>query len=114
MSTVPSVPPVEVQLAQAALAPRELAQFMEHAPFGLGVPAQNLECKFTGGFANKKDRLAFSRHSRAPAARDRGDSLSVQSQGADRGAIFTVKIPRAHGTMKERVECRLMKLIASW
>jgi sensor histidine kinase regulating citrate/malate metabolism len=98
-----SVPPLADHPADAVLTPRELAEFIEHAPIGLGVPAQNLARMFTRGLATRKGGHGFGLHSSALAARDPGGSLTVPSQGAGRGAIFTVRIPLAPGTMKESV-----------
>jgi signal transduction histidine kinase len=70
---------------------------------GMGIPAENLERIFVRAFTTKKDGHGFGLHSSALAARDLGGSLTVQSEGLGRGAIFTVKIPLAPPTMKETV-----------
>jgi two-component system, LuxR family, sensor kinase FixL len=70
---------------------------------GLGIPAENLGRIFTRSFTTKKDGHGFGLHSSALAARDLGGSLTVQSEGPDRGAIFTVKIPLTHGRITESV-----------
>jgi PAS domain S-box-containing protein len=67
---------------------------------GLGIPAENLERVFERGFTTKKNGHGFGLHSSALAARDLGGSLTVQSDGPGRGAIFTVKIPLAPRSMK--------------
>jgi signal transduction histidine kinase len=70
---------------------------------GLGISAQNLERIFVRGFTTKKGGHGFGLHSSALAACDLGGSLTVHSEGTDRGAIFTVKIPQAPHTMTESV-----------
>jgi signal transduction histidine kinase len=70
---------------------------------GLGIPAINLDRIFARGFTTKKGGHGFGLHSSARAARDLGGSITVQSEGRDRGAIFTVKIPLAPRTMAESV-----------
>ena len=67
---------------------------------GLGIPAENLQRVFERGFTTKKNGHGFGLHSSALAARDLGGSLTVQSDGPERGAIFTVKIPLAPRSMK--------------
>jgi signal transduction histidine kinase len=68
---------------------------------GLGIPAENLDRVFARGFTTKKNGHGFGLHSSALAARDLGGSLTAQSEGPGRGAIFTVKIPLAPGARKE-------------
>jgi PAS domain S-box-containing protein len=70
---------------------------------GLGIAAQNLDRIFTRGFTTKKGGHGFGLHSSALAARDLGGSLTVQSEGLDRGAIFTVKIPQTPRTVIEGI-----------
>jgi two-component system sensor kinase FixL len=68
---------------------------------GLGIPAENLDRIFARGFTTKRNGHGFGLHSSALAARDLGGSLTVHSEGANRGAIFTVKIPQTPRTMTE-------------
>ncbi|HEY3864449.1 MAG TPA: PAS domain-containing sensor histidine kinase [Verrucomicrobiae bacterium] len=70
---------------------------------GVGIPPENLDRIFARGFTTKKLGHGFGLHSSALAARDLGGSLTAQSGGPDRGAIFTVKIPQAPRTMPPSV-----------
>jgi PAS domain S-box-containing protein len=60
---------------------------------GIGIPAERLPQLFVYGFTTKKDGHGFGLHSCAKAARDMGGSLSVNSEGEGRGAIFTLDLP---------------------
>ena len=55
---------------------------------------------------------ALERH--ALAARNLAGSLITHSKRLKRSAIFAVKIPLALGIIKESIECKPMKSIASW
>jgi PAS domain S-box-containing protein len=70
---------------------------------GLGIPPQNMERLFARGFTTKRGGHGFGLHSSALAARDLGGSLTVQSEGQNRGAIFTVKIPQTPRSLTESV-----------
>jgi signal transduction histidine kinase len=60
---------------------------------GVGIPQENLTRIFSHGFTTRKDGHGFGLHSGALAARELGGSLRVQSEGAGRGAIFTLELP---------------------
>ena len=60
---------------------------------GVGIPAENLTRIFNHGFTTRKDGHGFGLHSGALAARELGGSLSVQSAGPDKGAVFTLSLP---------------------
>jgi signal transduction histidine kinase len=60
---------------------------------GVGISAENLPRIFNHGFTTKKDGHGFGLHSGALAAKEMGGSLSVQSEGPGRGAIFTLELP---------------------
>lgn len=60
---------------------------------GVGISPENLTRIFGHGFTTKKDGHGFGLHSGALAARELGGSLTVQSEGAGRGAAFTLTIP---------------------
>jgi PAS domain S-box-containing protein len=64
---------------------------------GIGIPAENLTRIFNHGFTTRKDGHGFGLHSGALAAKAIGGELSVHSDGAGRGATFTLKLPFAMG-----------------
>jgi signal transduction histidine kinase len=60
---------------------------------GVGILAENLGRIFTHGFTTKKEGHGFGMHSSMNAARELGGWLGVQSDGAGRGATFTLELP---------------------
>ncbi|HEX3855696.1 MAG TPA: ATP-binding protein [Verrucomicrobiae bacterium] len=60
---------------------------------GIGIPPENLTHIFAHGFTTKKTGHGFGLHSGALAAKEMGGSLSVASDGAGRGATFTLELP---------------------
>ena len=60
---------------------------------GVGISGENLNRIFAHGFTTKKDGHGFGLHSGALAARELGGFLSVQSNGANQGAAFTLELP---------------------
>lgn len=60
---------------------------------GNGVAPEHLPRIFTHGFTTRKDGHGFGLHSCALAAQEMGGSLTVYSDGAGQGAIFTLDIP---------------------
>jgi C4-dicarboxylate-specific signal transduction histidine kinase len=60
---------------------------------GVGIPSENLTRIFAHGFTTKKDGHGFGLHSGALAAKEMGGSLTVHSDGQDRGATFTLDLP---------------------
>jgi PAS domain S-box-containing protein len=60
---------------------------------GIGIPPENMKRMFTQGFTTRKGGHGFGLHSGALAARELGGSLTVHSDGADRGATFTLELP---------------------
>lgn len=61
---------------------------------GIGIAPENLTRIFAHGFTTRRDGHGFGLHSGALAARELGGSLTVSSQGAGRGAEFTLLLPR--------------------
>jgi signal transduction histidine kinase len=61
---------------------------------GVGIPPANLVRIFSHGFTTKPDGHGFGLHSSALAARELGGALTAESDGADRGALFTLEFPR--------------------
>jgi signal transduction histidine kinase len=60
---------------------------------GVGIEPENLTRIFAHGFTTRKDGHGFGLHSGALAAKELGGSLTVQSDGPGRGAIFTLELP---------------------
>ena len=60
---------------------------------GVGIPAENLSRVFSHGFTTKKQGHGFGLHSGALAARELGGTLKAHSDGAGRGATFTLTLP---------------------
>lgn len=60
---------------------------------GIGIPNNNLSRIFAHGFTTRKDGHGFGLHSAAIAAKEMGGSLTVQSDGLNRGATFTLEFP---------------------
>ncbi len=62
---------------------------------GVGISAENLTRIFGHGFTTKKDGHGFGLHSGALAAKQMNGSLTVQSDGPGKGAVFTLTVPTA-------------------
>ncbi len=60
---------------------------------GIGIPPENISRIFGHGFTTKKNGHGFGLHSGALAAKELGGSLKVHSDGAGRGAVFTLELP---------------------
>ena len=60
---------------------------------GIGIPLENLTRIFSHGFTTRPDGHGFGLHIGAINAREMGGSLSVASEGAGRGATFTLILP---------------------
>ncbi len=60
---------------------------------GVGIPAENLTRIFNHGFTTRKEGHGFGLHSGALAAKELGGSLTVESDGPDRGATFVLELP---------------------
>src|SRR5437879_473033 len=60
---------------------------------GIGIPAENLARIFNHGFTTRKDGHGFGLHSGALAAKEMGGSLTAQSDGPGKGAVFTLELP---------------------
>ena len=56
-------------------------------------PPENLTRIFSHGFTTRKDGHGFGLHSGANAAKEMGGQLSVHSEGAGKGATFTLDLP---------------------
>jgi len=60
---------------------------------GVGIAPENLTRIFGHGFTTKKDGHGYGLHSGALAAAELRGSISVQSDGAGKGAVFTLELP---------------------
>jgi signal transduction histidine kinase len=60
---------------------------------GVGIPPENLTRIFSHGFSTRKGGHGFGLHSGANAAKEMGGQLSVQSEGAGKGATFVLELP---------------------
>lgn len=74
------------------------AQFVRVAVIdnGMGIPRENLTQIFNHGFTTRKDGHGFGLHSGALVAQALGGRLSAHSDGAGRGAEFTLELPIHH------------------
>ncbi len=66
---------------------------VEVADNGVGIAPENLTRIFSQGFTTRKGGHGFGLHSGALGAKQLGGSLSVQSDGLGKGAIFTLELP---------------------
>ena len=62
---------------------------------GVGIGAESMKRLFEFGFTTKKDGHGFGLHASANLAKEMGGELSARSEGVDRGACFTVRLPVA-------------------
>jgi NO-binding membrane sensor protein with MHYT domain len=60
---------------------------------GEGIVAENLPRLFEHGFTTRQSGNGFGLHSSALAARALGGTLTGQSAGVERGALFTLELP---------------------
>jgi PAS domain S-box-containing protein len=60
---------------------------------GVGIPPENLTRIFNHGFTTRKEGHGFGLHSGALAAKEMGGALTVHSDGAGKGATFTLELP---------------------
>lgn len=60
---------------------------------GIGIAPENMTRIFNHGFTTRKNGHGFGLHSGALAARELDGNLTVHSDGAGRGATFTLELP---------------------
>jgi two-component system, NtrC family, sensor kinase len=60
---------------------------------GEGIAPENLVRLFTHGFTTRKNGHGFGLHSCVLAAKEMGGTLTAQSEGPGRGAVFTLELP---------------------
>ncbi|MCE3230221.1 MAG: luxQ [Alphaproteobacteria bacterium] len=68
---------------------------------GVGILPQNLKKMFSYGFTTKKTGHGFGLHVSAIAAQEMGGNFLVESQGAGKGATFTLTLPYQPKERKE-------------
>ena len=92
-------------LRERAQGPRELTVRLSALPqgffaidvedTGVGISAESMKRLFEFGFTTKKDGHGFGLHASANLAKEMGGELSARSEGVNRGACFTVRLPVA-------------------
>jgi PAS domain S-box-containing protein len=61
---------------------------------GVGIALEHLTRVFSHGFTTRKDGHGFGLHTSALASTEMGGSLTGQSDGLGRGAVFTLELPQ--------------------
>jgi sensor histidine kinase regulating citrate/malate metabolism len=59
----------------------------------VGISQKNIDKIFNFGYTTKENGHGFGLHSCALLARELGGSLTVESEGQEHGANFTLEIP---------------------
>jgi two-component system, NtrC family, sensor kinase len=67
--------------------------FFEVIDNGIGIPPENTAKIFADGFTTNEDGSGIGLHYAALAAKEMGCSLTVHSEGQDRGASFSLELP---------------------
>jgi NO-binding membrane sensor protein with MHYT domain/signal transduction histidine kinase len=62
---------------------------------GTGISEESMKRLFEFGFTTKKEGHGFGLHASANLAKEMGGELSARSEGLNRGACFTVRLPVA-------------------
>ena len=62
---------------------------------GIGISAEVMKRLFEFGFTTKKEGHGFGLHASAILAKEMGGELTARSEGLNRGACFTVRLPVA-------------------
>ncbi|MGH8299375.1 MAG: MHYT domain-containing protein [Steroidobacteraceae bacterium] len=62
---------------------------------GTGISEESMRRLFEFGFTTKKEGHGFGLHASANLAKEMGGELSARSEGSNRGACFTVRLPVA-------------------
>jgi NO-binding membrane sensor protein with MHYT domain len=69
---------------------------------GAGISAESMQRLFEFGFTTKKDGHGFGLHASANLAKEMGGELVARSEGVNRGACFTVRLPVAAADMESQ------------
>jgi signal transduction histidine kinase len=67
---------------------------------GVGIPRENMPRLFQHGFTTRAAGHGFGLHSGALAAQELGGTLRAESEGAGRGACFTLELPLSPPTAR--------------
>ena len=90
--------PRELTVRLRALPPGFYAIDVEDT--GVGIGAQAMQRLFEFGFTTKKEGHGFGLHASAILAKELGGELTARSDGTNRGACFTVRLPIAAAEME--------------
>jgi len=69
---------------------------------GVGIAPDDMTRIFNHGFTTKKDGHGFGLHGGANAAKEMGGTLTAQSDGAGKGAEFTLELPTTASARQEK------------
>ncbi|HLP48714.1 MAG TPA: ATP-binding protein, partial [Candidatus Kapabacteria bacterium] len=84
----------EPKILEVRLKKKEDKSFIvEVSDNGIGIAKENLDKIFNLGFTTRKDGHGLGLHSAALYAKEMGGSLTVHSDGPEKGAIFTIELP---------------------
>lgn len=67
--------------------------FIEITDTGIGISNEELSHIFSYGYTTKKQGHGFGLHSSAISAKDMGGSISVKTEGKNKGATFRLELP---------------------
>ena len=79
----------------------ETNDFIRVIDNGCGIPQQNIIKIFNHGFTTKEKGHGFGLHACANAMTEMGGSITVESDGENKGAAFMIKIPVDQDGMSE-------------
>lgn len=71
---------------------------------GVGIPPENLTRIFGHGFTTRRNGHGFGLHSSAIAIKELGGSLTAQSDGIGKGAVFTLLLPEQPPTAVQEIK----------
>ena len=84
---------LDKQLTVRVLPPSEGRIRLEVDDNGIGIPVESRARIFAQGFTTKKDGHGFGLHMSAITAQGLGGALTFASEGAGKGATFTLELP---------------------
>jgi PAS domain S-box-containing protein len=88
---------------RVSLTQQEKSVLISVSDNGVGIPPENLPRIFEHGFTTRANGHGFGLHSSAIAAREMHGRLRVHSDGAGRGATFTLELPLAPEAVPPKV-----------
>ena len=89
------------------IAPHERGVSFSVIDNGVGISSEQLKLIFTHGYTTRREGHGFGLHSGAIAARLLGGQLRAASDGAGRGAVFSLDLPFESGTVSHEVSLEL-------